>query len=127
MDRVRRFSVVLAVAVLAAAVFAPLALAAKASPSPALTLKAKPATVELGAKVVFSGAVKHAVAKDRTVKLRLVEGKKTTLEKSAAMSSKDAFRFVYKTAKAGTWKFEVTYKVGKKTYRSPVVTIEVEK
>jgi hypothetical protein len=125
MDRVKRFIVAFTVTALVAAVLAPFALAATATPS--VSLKAKPASLKVDKTVTFTGTVKNAVAKDKTVKLRLVSGKTLTLEKSGTISSTGAFKLTFKAVKAGTWKFEVTYKVGKKTYKSPEVAITVTK
>jgi hypothetical protein len=115
----------LALVAIVSATFVPLALAAKAAPS--VSLKAKPTSVKVGKTVTFSGTVKHAVAKDTTVKMWLVKAKKSTMEKSGTITSKGAFKLTYKAAKAGTWTFRVTYKAGKTTYRSNEVKITVTK
>ena len=115
----------LALVAIVSASFVPLALAAKAAPS--VSLKAKPTSVKVGKTVTFSGTVKHAVAKDTTVKMWLVKAKKSTMEKSGTITSKGAFKLTYKAAKAGTWTFRVTYKAGKTTYRSNEVKITVTK
>jgi hypothetical protein len=115
----------LALVAIVMATFVPLALAAKAAPS--VSLKAKPTSVKVGKTVTFSGTVKHAVAKDTTVKLWLVKAKKSSMEKSGTITSKGTFKLTYKAAKAGTWTFRVTYKAGKTTYRSNEVKITVTK
>jgi hypothetical protein len=115
----------LALVAIVSATFVPLALAAKAAPS--VSLKAKPTSVKVGKTVTFSGTVKHAVAKDTTVKMWLVKAKKSTMEKSGTITSKGAFKLTYKAAKAGTWTFRVTYKAGKTTYMSNEVKITVTK
>jgi hypothetical protein len=125
MKRFSRVFLVSCVVAIALAAFVPLALAAKAAPS--VGLKAKPTSVKVGKTVAFSGTVKNAVAKDKTVKLWLVKAKKSTLEKSGTITSKGAFKLTYKAAKAGTWTFRVTYKAGKTTYKSNEVKVTVTK
>lgn len=125
MKRIRKAFVVFVLAAVALAAFAPFALAAKAAPT--VSLKATPTSVKVGKTVTFSGTVKHPVAKDTAVVLRLVVAKKTIVKKSATITSKGAFKFTHKATEAGKWTFRVTYKVGKHTYKSNEVRVTVKK
>ena len=126
MRRFSRLCAVLALVAIVTATLAPLALAAKAKPT--VSLKAKPASIKIGKTVTFSGTVKHAVAKDTSVKLWLVvTAKKSTLKKTGKISTKGAFKFTAKGARVGTSTYRVTYKVGKTTYKSNKVKVTVTK
>ena len=92
-----------------------------------ITLKAKPTSVEVGRAATFSGKVTNAVAKDTIVKLRQVKANRFVLLKGGYIGPKGGFRLTYKPAKAGTWTFVITYRIGKTTFMSNQVKVTVKK
>lgn len=120
-----RIAAVVALVAIVSVAVVPLALGAKAQPW--VSLKIKPAAITIGEKVTFSGTVKHAVARDTTVKLWLVWGNQWALKKTGTISSTGAFWFTAKGARTGTSSFRVTYRVGTITYQSNKVKVTVTK
>jgi hypothetical protein len=92
-----------------------------------ITLGAKHSSVKVGRTLTFGGKVTNAVAKDVTIKLRLVKGTKFVLKKTGRITSAGGFKLSIKGVKAGKWTFVVTYKVGKTTFVSNSVKVTVRK
>jgi hypothetical protein len=91
-----------------------------------LTLHAKPVSVRRGAKVVFTGTVKNAVAQDKVVKLRFSKARGYALKGVGKVTAHGAFKIIYKATKVGTFTFVATYKAGK-TFVSGAVVVHVKK
>ena len=92
-----------------------------------ITLKAKHSSIKVRRTLTFGGKVTNAVAKDVSVKLRLVKGNKFVLLKTGRTTSAGRYQLSIKTAKAGKWTFVVTYRVGKTTFMSNKVKVTVKK
>ena len=114
---------VLAAVAIVMAVLAPASLATKAKPS--VSLRATPITLKVGQTVTFTGAVKHAVAGQRTVKLWVIGTKKATVKARATISGTGAFKITANAAKAGPVTLRVTYRVGATTFKSNKVTVTI--
>ena len=90
-------------------------------------LRAKPTAIDLGSPVTFLGTVVNHVPNVNVVKLRFVLGTKFVARKSATVTSKGAYRMRITPAKAGTYTFVVTYRVGGHVFMSKQVVVTVKK
>ena len=104
-----------------------LSVPARTSLPPAVTLKATPHSLKVGAKLRLSGAVSNAISGDTSVRIcRRASGKLTTL-KTLAINGSGSFRYTFKPSRAGSWVLVACYTNSGTTYSSGAITAKVLK